>query len=192
MHLLRGRADTAGAARGRGARRVYRSGRDVVPPDASMAWILIGRPRMKTNDGAWAALTPDAAPGVSFVTHAPLEASAHPRCLSDAGFSAAVVLNTGDRLRADWIPGSCASGRGAGRAASTARSCAPRPRRPISSTSRRCRASSCASTRPAAGRSSGCRTGGCVGGGRVSRVRTCPVLWPVRVDAAAVARGSPS
>ena len=47
---------------------------------------------MKTNDGAWAALTPDAAPGVSFVTHAPLEASAHPRCLSDAGFSAAVVL----------------------------------------------------------------------------------------------------
>ncbi len=50
---------------------------------------------MKTNDGAWAALTPDAAPGVSFVTHAPLEASAHPRCLSDAGFSAAVVLNTG-------------------------------------------------------------------------------------------------
>ena len=29
---------------------------------------------MKTNDGAWAALTPDAAPGVSFVTNAPLEA----------------------------------------------------------------------------------------------------------------------
>ena len=50
---------------------------------------------MKTNDGAWAALTPDAASGVSFVTNAPLEASAHPRCLSDAGFSAAVVLNTG-------------------------------------------------------------------------------------------------
>ena len=55
---------------------------------------------MKTNDGAWAALTPDATPGVSFVTNAPLEASAHPRCLSDAGFSAAVVLNTG----IDYVP----------------------------------------------------------------------------------------
>ena len=85
---------------------------EAVAPDAYTD--LDGTYGMKTNDGAWAALTPDAAPGVSFVTHAPLEvccgvtshptpstrcfstqASAHPRCLSDAGFSAAVVLNTG-------------------------------------------------------------------------------------------------
>jgi len=66
---------------------------EAVAPDAYTD--LDGTYGMKTNDGAWAALTPDAAPGVSFVTRAPLEASAHPRCLSDAGFSAAVVLNTG-------------------------------------------------------------------------------------------------
>ena len=66
---------------------------EAVAPDAYTD--LDGTYGMKTNDSAWAALTPDAAPGVSFVTHAPLEASAHPRCLSDAGFSAAVVLNTG-------------------------------------------------------------------------------------------------
>lgn len=66
---------------------------EAVAPDAYTD--LDGTYGMKTNDGAWAALTPDAAPGVSFATHAPLEASAHPRCLSDAGFSAAVVLNTG-------------------------------------------------------------------------------------------------
>ena len=89
-----------------------RAPREAVAPDAYTD--LDGTYGMKTNDGAWAALTPDAAPGVSFVTHAPLEvcsgvtrpptpstrcfptqASAHPRCLSDAGFSAAVVLNTG-------------------------------------------------------------------------------------------------
>jgi len=44
---------------------------EAVAPDAYTD--LDGTYGMKTNDGAWAALTPDAAPGVSFVTHAPLE-----------------------------------------------------------------------------------------------------------------------
>ena len=79
---------------------------------------------------------------------------------------------------------SSASGREAGRAASTGPSSRTGgPRRPRGSTiCRRCRASPwSASTRPGAGRSSGGRRiGGCIhGGGRVSRVRE-PVYFVLR------------
>ena len=66
---------------------------EAVAPDAYTD--LDGTYGMKTNDPVWGALVPGAAPGVSFITHAPLEASAHARCLSDAGFAAAVVIGTG-------------------------------------------------------------------------------------------------
>ena len=56
---------------------------------------LDGTYGLRRHDPAWAALGPDAAVGVSFVTNAPLEASSSRRCLTTEGFCAPVI-NVGE------------------------------------------------------------------------------------------------
>ena len=78
------------------ARTLYGAiqGRAALEGVAPRAFVNVdGEFGLRSNDAVWGALGPDAVVGATFVTNAPLDASACDRCLEDDGFCAPVINN---------------------------------------------------------------------------------------------------